>query len=416
MLVDRLARRLGVDPLDLRLRNMLRPEDLPWTTPSGATYDSGDYARCLRMAADAIDYDGVPRAPGARPRADGRHVGVGLSSFVERTGYASARFLANRGSRYGAHESVTLRANRSGGLDLYTGVSSIGQSAETAYAQVCRRGPRASPTTRSASTPATRPRSPLNTGAFASRTMIAAAGALAAAATELREKTLRIAAHALELDDASAAGDQRRGRSSTATIRTCGSRCATCTTRAINGQGLPDGCEPGPGGDGALRAVRGAVRLRQRAPPSSWWTPRPATSRSSASCSCTTRGRLVNPTLVEGQVHGGLAQGFGAALSEELRYDPDTGQLVNGTMLDYFVPTAADLPPFELDHTEVPSPVTPFGVRGVGETGTIPPGATVANAICDALADFGVEITELPVTPERVWRAIQEARDRSERA
>jgi carbon-monoxide dehydrogenase large subunit len=117
-------------------------------------------------------------------------------------------------------------------------------------------------------------------------------------------------------------------------------------------------------------------------------------------------GVVVNPKLVDGQVRGGLAQGFGATLAEELVYD-EAGQLVNGTLMDYFVPTACDLPPIELRHTEVPSPVTPFGVRGVGEIGTIPPGAAVANAICDALADFGVELDRLPVTPERVWRAIQ---------
>ena len=120
-------------------------------------------------------------------------------------------------------------------------------------------------------------------------------------------------------------------------------------------------------------------------------------------------GRIVNPDAVEGQVRGALAQGFGAALTEELRYEPDSGQLVNGTMLDYFVPTASDMPEVELLHTEVPSPVTPFGVRGVGETGTIPPGAAIANAICDALADFGIEISSLPITPELVWRALQEA-------
>jgi carbon-monoxide dehydrogenase large subunit len=122
-------------------------------------------------------------------------------------------------------------------------------------------------------------------------------------------------------------------------------------------------------------------------------------------------GVPVNPKLVEGQVMGALAQGFGAALMEELRYDPSTGQLTNGTMLDYFVPTASDLPPVELHHTEVPSPVTSFGVRGVGEIGTIPPGAAIANGICDALADLGVEINRLPLTPELVWRSIAEARE-----
>jgi aerobic carbon-monoxide dehydrogenase large subunit len=119
-------------------------------------------------------------------------------------------------------------------------------------------------------------------------------------------------------------------------------------------------------------------------------------------------GTMVNPLIVEGQVHGALAQGFGAALMEELRYDPDTGQLLNGTMLDYFMPTAADMPPLELMHTEVPSPMTTFGVRGVGEIGTIPPGAAVANAICDALAEYGIEINRLPLTPEYVWRLMQE--------
>jgi aerobic carbon-monoxide dehydrogenase large subunit len=120
-------------------------------------------------------------------------------------------------------------------------------------------------------------------------------------------------------------------------------------------------------------------------------------------------GTVVNPKIVEGQVRGALAQGFGAALTEELRYDTETGQLVNGSMMDYFAPTAADLPKLELLHTQTPSPVTTFGVRGVGEVGTIPPGAAIANAICDALADYGVELYSLPITPESIWRAIRDS-------
>ena len=122
-------------------------------------------------------------------------------------------------------------------------------------------------------------------------------------------------------------------------------------------------------------------------------------------------GVVVNPPLVDGQVRGGLVQGLGAALAEELRYDKSTGQLVSGSMLDYFAPTIMDVPPIDLLHTEVPSTVTPFGVRGVGEVGTIPPAAAVTNAVCDALADYGVEISTLPLTPERVWHALSEARD-----
>jgi carbon-monoxide dehydrogenase large subunit len=118
-------------------------------------------------------------------------------------------------------------------------------------------------------------------------------------------------------------------------------------------------------------------------------------------------GTPLNPKLIEGQVRGGLAQGLGQALAEELVYDPETGQLVNGTMMDYFAPTACDLPSIDLMHTAVPSPVTTLGVRGAGEVGAIPAAAAVANAICDALSDFGVELDRLPITPELVWRALQ---------
>ena len=121
-------------------------------------------------------------------------------------------------------------------------------------------------------------------------------------------------------------------------------------------------------------------------------------------------GTPVNPVLIDGQVLGGLAQGYGQAVMEELRYDEETGQLINGTMMDYFMPTAADMPEIELHHTYVKSPATPFGVRGVGEVGTVPGCATIASAICDALADFGVEINRLPLTPESVWRALREAK------
>jgi carbon-monoxide dehydrogenase large subunit len=127
-------------------------------------------------------------------------------------------------------------------------------------------------------------------------------------------------------------------------------------------------------------------------------------------------GVAVNPLIVEGQVRGALVQGLGAALGEELRYDPETGQLLSGSMLDYFVPMAADVPPMDLLHTQVPSPVTTFGVRGVGEVGTIPPGAAIANAVCDALAGYGVEISELPISAESIWRALSAAKDRPDAA
>ncbi|GII23416.1 xanthine dehydrogenase family protein molybdopterin-binding subunit [Planosporangium mesophilum] len=400
-LMDQLARKLGIDPLELRARNMLRPEDLPWRNPAGAVYDSGDYERCLRMAAEAVGYD-AHRAAGRGPRADGRYVGIGLSSFVERTGYASARFLAKRGSQYGAHESVTLRVNRSGGIDLYTGVSHMGQSSETAFAQIVAEvfgcgydavrvhgGDTAS--------------SPLNTGAFASRTLIAASGALKAAAEKLRDKTLRLAAWCLEapVEELEVNGAVARRRDTGATVT-----LADVFTRALTGQGIPPDEDPGLESTAHYEPTDAAYSFGTAAAVVSV-DPETGDFDVDRFVMVHDCGVAVNPKIVEGQVRGALVQGLGAALGEELRYDAETGQLVNGTMMDYFAPAAPDIPPIELLHTEVPSPVTPFGVRGVGEVGTIPPAAAIANGLCDALADFGVELDSLPLTPESVWRALR---------
>jgi aerobic carbon-monoxide dehydrogenase large subunit len=400
-LMDTLARRLELDPVELRASNMVKQQDMPWRNPTGAMYDSGDYERCLRMAADAIGWAAhrdIPRTP----RVDGRLTGIGFSSFVERTGYASARFLARRGSQFGAHESVTLRANRSGGVDLYTGISSMGQGAETAFAQVVTDVfgiDFDAVKVHAGDTMA----SPLNTGAFASRTMIAAAGALREAAEELAAKTLRLAAWRLEADAAQleVAGTVVRHRQDPSVQVPL----AEVFTTAITGQGIPPAEDPGLEATAHFEPSDAAYSYGTAAALVSV-DPQTGDFDVERFVLVHDAGTVVNPTLVEGQVRGALVQGFGAALSEELRYDGDTGQLVNGSMLDYFVPSAADVPPIELLHTEVPSPVTPFGIRGVGEVGTIPPGAAVANAICDALVEYGVELSTLPITAEGVWRAM----------
>lgn len=401
VLIDRLARKLGVDPVELRLKNMLQSTDLPWTTASGAIYDSGDYPLSLNMAVKAIGYE-EHLAKKSKLRADGRYEGIGFSAFVERTGYASARFLMKRGSQFGAHESLTLRANRSGFIDIYSGVSSIGQSSETAIAQVCadvlgvdiniirvHAGSTAS--------------SPLNTGSFASRTMIAAAGAIKEAGTLFRDKVLRIAAPMLECPVSELTLEDRCVRHRDDLQRSV--PLAQIFHRAIVGQGIPADETPGlettahfEPTDAAFAFGAGAAKVLVD----------PATGEFEIERFVLVHdcGTVVNPMLVEGQVLGALMQGFGAALSEELRYDDETGQLLNGTMMDYFVPTAADVPPITLLHTEIPSPVTPFGIRGVGEVGTIAPAAAITNAICNALTDFKVEISALPVTPETVWRAM----------
>jgi len=405
VLVDRMARKMGRDPFDLRLQNLLQPQDLPWTTPSGAVYDSGDYPRSLRMAAEAVSYESHRTAPRV-PRADGRIVGIGFSSFVERTGYASARFLAKRGSQFGAHESVTLRANRSGGVDVYTGVSSIGQSGETAIAQLCSEalGIAYEHICVHSGDTAT---SPLNTGAFASRTLIAVAGAVREAAKAFQAKVLRLAAWTLETspDELCVDGEVVHFKAGS----TQSLPLSQVFTRAIVGQGIPADESPGlevtshyepPDAAFAFGAAAAVVAVDPI-------TGEFQIERFLIVHDC---GVVVNPKVVDGQVRGALVQGLGAALGEELRYDEETGQLVSGSMLDYFVPIAADVPPIDMLHTEVPSPVTPYGVRGVGEVGTIPPGAAIVNAICDALHDQGVEISSLPITPEGVWRAMERAK------
>jgi carbon-monoxide dehydrogenase large subunit len=403
-LMDRLARVVGVDPVELRAQNMVTPSQMPYENPTGAVYDSGDYERCLRMAAEAVGWS-AHAAAARTPRADGRIVGIGFSSFVERTGYASARFLAKRGSQFGAHESVTLRANRSGGVDVYTGVSTMGQSSETAFAQVI-----ADVTgiayerirVHSGDTAA----SPLNTGAFASRTMIAAAGALREAGEELAAKTRRIAAFALDCPVEEVRIDGwvvgREGESASVEL-------ADVFHRAITGQGIPHDEQPGLESTSHFEPLDAAYSFGTAA---AVVAVDPVTGEFDVERFVMVHdsGTVVNPVVVEGQVRGALMQGFGAALSEELRYDQETGQLVNGSMMDYFAPTASDASPIELLHTAVPSPVTPFGIRGVGEVGTIPPGAAIANAVCDALAEWGVDLTSLPVTPEAVWRALDTAR------
>ena len=403
VLMDRLARRLELDPLELRRRNMLRPEELPFLNLGGATYDSGDYLRCLDLAADRIGYDAL-RARQATLRADGRHVGVGVSCFVEMTGYPGSAWLGGRKAMFGAFESVTIRMNRVGGAAIYTGVSAFGQSTETSFAQICASVLDIDPQeirVHAGDTQGT----PYNVGGFASRTTVAGAGAVHDAAAAIRGKALRLAGHLLgrPADDLEIAAGIVHSTSDPSIHVSL----AEVAQQAFLAHHLPPGESPGleatayfdpPASAYGYGTAAAVVEVNVR-------TGEFTIERFVMVHDC---GTQVNPMVVEGQLHGALAQGFGAALFEELIYDAQTGQLVNGTMLDYFMPTAADLPRFELEHTETPSPVTTFGVRGVGESGTIPPAAALVNSVCDALAPFGVEISRLPLTPERIWSALRE--------
>jgi carbon-monoxide dehydrogenase large subunit len=405
VLIDRLARALGDDPVAFRRRNLVTPDELPFRNPSGVTYDSGDYARALDLALFKIGHDDL-RARQGSWRRDGRHVGIGVSCYVEFTGYPSSAFLGRSGASFGAYESVTIRMDRAGRASIYTGVSSFGQSTETTFSQVAASLLGLEPADVVVHRGDSRG-TPYSVGGFASRTMIAGAGAIEAAAREIGEKMLRIAGHLLDvpaetLEVAPGVVRRRDDPSVQASIQ-------AVSTAASLGHPLPPGEPPGleatayfdpPASAFGYGTVAAQVEVDARSGEFE-------IQRYVLVHDC---GTQVNPMIVEGQIRGGIAQGIGAALFEELVYDRDTGQLVNGSMVDYFVPTAADLPPFELDHLETPSPVTTFGIKGVGEGGTIAAAAAITNAICDALAPFGVELDRLPVTPETVWRAIEAAR------
>lgn len=407
VLIDRLARKLGQDPAAFRRRNLLTPEELPFKNVSGATYDSGDYARALDLALFRVGYEEI-RTRQTEWWRRGRHVGAGVSCYVEFTGYPSSAFLGRAGAGFGAYESVTIRMDRAGRAAIYTGVSTFGQGTETTFAQVTASLLGLDPDEITIHRGDSRG-TPYSVGGFASRTMIAGAGAIQKAAGAIREKMLRIAAHMLgapaeTLEISSGLARRRDDPSVQVAIK-------AVSEAAFLGHPLPDGEDPGleatayydpPSSAFGYGAVAAQVEV----------DPRSGEFELQRYILVHDCGTQVNPMIVEGQIHGGIAQGIAAALFEELVYDPETGQLVNGTMVDYFMPTAADLPPFEVDHLETPSPVTPLGVKGVGEGGTIAAAAAITNAVCDALAPYGVELDRLPVTAELVWRALEDARQR----
>jgi aerobic carbon-monoxide dehydrogenase large subunit len=405
LLLDRLARRLELDPVEIRRKNFISPEDMPWQTIGGAKYDSGDYRTCLDMAVETIGYD-EQRARQTELRADGRFVGVGLACYVEMTGYPGSRFLGKHNAQYGAHESVVMRANRSGGVDVFTGVPPIGQSTETSYGQVAASVVGVDPAAVRVFAGDTHG-TPVNTGSFASRTLIAGAGAIERAGKEIRAKALRIAAYMLGVPVETLDLEDGVVRSTLDP----GTRISfeEVAVNAFYAHRLPEGEGPGLEATAYYDPISNAFSYGTAA---AIVEVDPETGEFSLDRFLFVHdcGTQVNPMLVEGQLHGGIAQALGAALFEEIVYDSESGQLVNGSMMDYFMPTAADLPLIELGHTEVPSPVTPFGVRGIGESGTIPPAAALANALCDALSPFGVEINRLPLTAEYVWRLVSEKR------
>jgi carbon-monoxide dehydrogenase large subunit len=397
LLIDRAARALGRDPGELRRQNMV--DEFPYESCTGMLYDSGSYKASLDRALEAAGYAEL-RAAQPAARAAGRPIGIGISPYVEPTGWGSDGALQSSWS-FASHDSVRIEVDPSGEVSVAVGTPSQGQGHETVLAQVVAEGLGVAMDdvrVLAGDTMAT----PISTaGTRASRTAVVVGGALRQAAEELRDKLERIAAHLLEAAPEDIVVED--GRFSVAGAPHAGVTLRRVAETAFFDPGLR-AAMPDPSlsvsrfydpkatyANGCVVAVvevdveTGAVDLQ----------------RLIAVEDC---GTIINPTIVDGQVSGALAQGVGGALLETMRYGDD-GRLLTGDMRTYKIPKATDVPPIEIHHECSPSPFTAGGVKGVGESGVISTPAAVANAVADAVAHLGVDIDELPVNTDRIAAA-----------
>jgi carbon-monoxide dehydrogenase large subunit len=390
-LMDQAARALGIDPAEIRRRNFIPPGAFPFRTATGQVYDSGDYPQALERALAAADYDGLRRAQAGR-RAAGEVVGIGLAAYVEPCALG--------------WESGSLKVERSGRVTAITGSSAHGQGHETTFSQIVADHLGVTPDDVAVIHGDTRS-GPEGFGTFGSRSVALGGSALQRVAVEVREKGRRIAARLLE-----AAAPDVVGVTGGFHVAGLPQRRVTwrevATAAYAPGHGLPTGDTPGLEATAYFQpeaevwtfgTILCAVRIEKE-------TGRLVIERL---VWVDDAGTVINPLLAEGQLHGSLAQGFGQALLEAIVYDGD-GQLVTGTLMDYAIPRADEVPHVLIEKTCTPSPLNPLGAKGVGEAGCIGIPPAVVNAAVDALAPFGVTHLDMPLTPARLWEALRGAR------
>jgi carbon-monoxide dehydrogenase large subunit len=396
-LLDLGARALGLDPVAMRRVNLIGPADLPYTSATRLVHDCGSYPLCFEKAVEAIDYPAF-RIEQARLRREGRYLGIGFASYNELTGLGQAASAGPRMPFRTGHEGATVRMDPSGAVTVLAGVTSQGQGLETTMAQLVAAElglPLGAVRVIFGDTDAT----PFGLGAFASRQAVIGGGAVTRAARALRERIIAIAAHLLEA--AAADLEVADGRIAVRGMPGRGvSMLDVARVAHLETHRLPPETEPGLEATRFYDPIRGTFAAGAQAAVVEVDVATGRVHIRRYICVEDT-GRVINPLIVEGQVQGAIAQGIGGALLEHLIYD-DAGQLLTGTLMEYALPTAADVPAFELSHVEVPAENL-LGVRGVGEGGTLGPPAVLANAVSDALAPFGTEVNELPITPARLW-------------
>jgi aerobic carbon-monoxide dehydrogenase large subunit len=417
-LIDRIARELELEPNEVRRRNFVQPDEFPWDVglpfQDGAPtrYDSGSYPAGLALAEEMIDIRAF-RLEQAAARAEGRYLGLGFAAYVEGTGI-------------GPYEGAHVRIEPSGQVLAVTGLTSQGQGHYTSFAQIVADALGCEVTD---VTVVTGDSSRFNWGAgtFASRALVTAGNALGLAARAVREKVLTLGAELLEASVADL--ELSEGR-----VRVRGAPGKELTLGALATAANPIRYAYGKqANQAALQLVKpreGAVLAPGEQPgleAQAFFAPERATWASGQHAAiievlpstgdvrflryvvvhdC---GVVINPTIVEGQIHGGVAQGIGGAFYERLHFD-DGGQLINASFMDFLMPTAVEVPEIEIAHIETPSPLNPLGIKGVGEAGTIPVAALFAEAVEDALAPFSVRVREMPLSPPRIRELIEEAR------
>jgi carbon-monoxide dehydrogenase large subunit len=403
--LEQLAAELGMDPLELRRKNFIPKEDFPATVAPGVIYDSGDYHLTLDRLLEHVDMASFRREQ-EELRDKGIYRGIGFSTYTEICGLAPSRITGPKGVgvQAGGWESAMVRVHNTGAVTVYTGTSPHGQGHETGFAQIAADKLGVDPSVVEVIHGDTST-GPEGRNTYGSRSLAVGGEAVARAATKVAEKCKAVVAHHLE-----AAPDDIEVNDGKFGVRGSPDKGMTLAevAGAVYVSDIPEGMEPGleettfydpenfvfPFGAHAcvvdVDPDTGKVRV----------------VRYVAVDDC---GKAINPLMIDGQIHGGIVHAIGQALYERVAYDED-GQLQTGTFVDYALPTAAELPSFELDRTETPSPVNSLGAKGVGEAGTIAASAAVTNAVIDAVRPLGVNYINMPLTPMRVWAAIQEAR------
>ncbi|MGW2563544.1 xanthine dehydrogenase family protein molybdopterin-binding subunit [Streptomyces sp. NPDC001514] len=405
-IMDELAAELDMEPLELRRLNWIGHDEFPYTTVAGLTYDSGNYEAATDKALALFDYDALRAEQQERARrGDPVRLGIGVSTYTEMCGLAPSRILRDLRYAAGGWEAASIRMLPTGKVEVITGTSPHGQGHVTCWSQIAADAlgvPFEDVEVRHGDTLI----APQGMDTYGSRSLVVGGAAVHMAAQKVVEKARKVAAHLLEASE-----NDLEFTDGVFSVK--GSPEAKRTIQEVafetfSSHDLPDGMEP-------------TINAEHIVDPDNFSYPHgthlcavevdteTGQTRIRSYVCVDDVGRVVNPLIVEGQVHGGVAQGIAQALYEEAVYDDD-GNLVSGTMADYLVPSAVDLPEFTTGRTETPATSNPLGVKGVGEAGTIASTPAVVNAVVDALRPLGVTDVTMPCTPERVWRAIREAR------